>query len=274
MSTHLYRNSSRAALVPEEGRFRMLRLPPERLAALARNSGTFDEHCGAAFEGDGLLDRFARALGRRRAVRAKEFLEACEFFACVRRKVRAPVVADLCAGHGLVGALYALFERDVERVLLVDRRTPPSRANVLDAAAEAGSWAAAKLEPCDGPLEQRGHELPLGAALVAVHACGELTDRCLELALRLGGPIGLMPCCRPHRRSPAPRVLARELGDDLAFDIDRTYRLEAGGLTVRWGAIAASITPMNRVLLAWSRRPPGGPPAAPEAAPEAAPRAT
>lgn len=241
-------------MVPDCERYRLLRpLAEGRGRGLIGNTGTFDPQCAARFTGDGLVDQFARALGARRAVRVKEFIEACEFFAAVRKEVRAPVVADVCASHGLVGALFALFERRVERVVLIDRRVPDSRAKVLDAACEVGAWVRAKLEPRDGLLAQRGAELPRGASVLAVHACGTLTDECIELALRLEGAVALMPCCRPHRRSPAPRVLARELGPDLAYDIDRTYRLEAGGLTVRWDAIPASITPMNRVLVAWPR---------------------
>lgn len=241
--------------MPDEARFRFLRLAPEALRALLANTGTFDAQCASHFTGDGLVDRFARGLGARRAVRVKEVLEALEFFAVVRRRVRAPIVADLCASHGLVGALYALFERSVEQVVLIDKRVPESRAAVLAAAREAGPWVADKLVERDGLLERRGADLAPGTALVAVHACGTLSDRCIDHALRLLGPLGLMPCCRPHRRSPAPPVLARELGADTAFDVDRTYRLEEGGFTARWDAVAATITPMNRVILAWPRVP-------------------
>ncbi|MEZ6015843.1 MAG: hypothetical protein R3F49_12055 [Planctomycetota bacterium] len=242
-----------APLVPAESRFRFLRLAPDARRALVGNTGTFDEHCASYFTGDGLIDRFARALGARRAVRVKELLESIEFFGVARRRVRASSVADLCASHGLVGAMYALFERSVERVLLVDRSVPESRAEVLAAAHEVGPWTVEKLVPHDGLLARRGAELAPGTALVAVHACGFLTDEVIELAVRLGGPVGLLPCCRPHRRSPAPTVLARELGAETAFDVDRTYRLENAGFTARWDAVPASITPMNRVILAWPR---------------------
>lgn len=242
------------ALVPGEGRFRFLRPGVVDVAALARNTGTLDERCARYFAGEGLLARFARALAARRAVRVKEFAEACEFFAVARRRARAEEVADVCASHGLVGALYALFEPRVRRVTLSDARVPESRAEVLAAAREVAPEAAARLVERDGWLAVRGPELAPGTALVAVHACGTLSDDCVGLALALGGPLAIMPCCRPHSRSPAPRVLARELGADTAFDVDRTYRLERAGFTVRWDAVPAVITPMNRVIVAW----PGG----------------
>ena len=44
----------------------------------------------------------------------KELVEAFEFFAAVRKDLRARSLADLCAGHGLVGVLFALHERRLE----------------------------------------------------------------------------------------------------------------------------------------------------------------
>ena len=243
-----------AALVPGELRLRTLRLGADAERAFLGNTGTLDPHFLRHFTGAGLLDRFGRALAERSAVRVKEWLEACEFFGRVRRRVRAPVVADIAASHGLVGALYALFERSVAEVRWIDRSVPESRAAVLAAAVEVAPWAAAKLRADDGWLAERGAALPAGAALVAVHACGALTDDVLALAIARGGPVAVLPCCRPHGRSPAPAAVARALGGDTGFDVDRTYRLERAGYTVRWDAISAAITPMNRVIAAWPTR--------------------
>ena len=212
-------------------------------------AGRIDERCLSAFPGDGLADRFARALAVRRAVPFKEVLESFEFFAAVRKEVRRPVMADLCAGHGLVGVLFALFERGVERIVSIERRPPASRERVLEAACEVGPWVADKLQWLDGKLQRHQTELETGTAIVAVHACGLLTDRSIDLALASGGPVAVMPCCRPHARSPAPVALSRALGGDLAFDVDRTYRLERAGYHVRWTEIPVGITPMNRVLV-------------------------
>ena len=53
---------------------------------------------------------------------------------------------------------------------------------------------------------------------------------------------------------PGPAARQAELGTRLAFDIDRTYRLEAAGYRVRWDAIPEEITPMNRVLIGTRRK--------------------
>ena len=45
------------------------------------------------------------------AIDAKEFFEAVEFYARVRKRVRRPVMLDLACGHGLVRLLFASCEQ-------------------------------------------------------------------------------------------------------------------------------------------------------------------
>lgn len=205
------------------------------------------------FAGDTLQDRLVRALAARRALRFKEVLEAGEFVERARRWVRTPVVADLCCGHGLAGVLLGVFERRVERVLLLDRRRPPSHDKVLDAALEVAPWIGEKVEYLECDLRHARDHLPAGTGILAVHACGGRTDRCIETALELGGPLALLPCCRSKARSPAPHSLVQSLGTDTATDVHRTYRLEEAGYQTRWDRIPDTITPEDRMILARPR---------------------
>ncbi len=223
------------------------RVPPT--CAGARS--TLDERSLGHFTGDTLIDRLARALARERALPVKELFESCEFFERVRRRVRGPLVADLCAGHGLTGVLFALFERRVERVVLVDRRRPPSFDRVLRAAQSVGPWVADKVVYREQRLRDAADSLEPGTSVVAVHACGLRTDIAIDVALALTSAVGVMPCCYPAARCTAPPTLVDRLGAPLAFDIDRTYRLERAGYRIRWDAIPEDITPMGRVLVAW-----------------------
>ena len=204
------------------------------------------------FPGDSLPDAFARALCERRATCMKELLEATEVFALARKAVRAPTVADLCCGHGLAGLLFAVFERRVERVVLVDRERPPSADLVLEAAADVAPWAPGKVEWRREPLKRTA--LKPGTGVIAIHACGLRTDRAIELAIEAGGGVAALPCCRPHRGHPAPEGLKLALGPDRAIDVHRTYALEQAGHRVRWRSIAPTISPMNRVLIARAPR--------------------
>ncbi len=221
---------------------------------LARHAGSrtriLNTAAAAYFDSDRLADRLFRALASLRTVRIKELVEAFEFYAVARKHVRAGTIVDLCCGHGLVGLLFAAFDRDVHRVLLNDRRQPQSFETIFACVAETVPRVADRVSFLEGSLDAARAATPRGAGVVAVHACGSLTDDCLDVALEARGPVAVLPCCRSKARNPAPRSLRRALGNDVAYDVHRTYRLEDRGYRVRWGEIPAEVTPMNRVLSA------------------------
>lgn len=201
------------------------------------------------FPGDYLSSVFARELCERRALPFKELLESFEFFACVRDHIRCPSVADLCCGHGLVGIMFAMFQRDVEHVCLLDKVRPKSFDLVLEAAQAVAPWTEAKITYVEAPLNQTLQHVEPRTAILGVHACGDRTDKCIGHAISLRGKIALLPCCRRHRLHPSPECLKNVLGADIAIDVDRTYRLHAAGYRVRWDQISPSITVMNRILI-------------------------
>lgn len=201
------------------------------------------------FPNETMVDRFARALARHRAIDIKEFCEAFEFFGRVRRRLQSTHVADLCCGHGLTGILFAIFERQIEQVLLVDRKRPPAFDRIMTATLEVAPWVAKKVTFVESSLE--GVELAPETMVVGVHACGFRTDRCIDAAIRVGGPVAVMPCCYSHQTYSDRRLPFRDaIGRELAVDIERTYGLEARGYDVKWKAIPRSITVMNRILMA------------------------
>lgn len=201
------------------------------------------------FPGDYLSSVFARALCDRRAIPFKEVLESFEFFACVRKQIKPERVADFCCGHGLVGILFAMFERHVEQVLLLDKARPVSYDSVLATAIEVAPWVRDKVKYIVGPLAQATQYVEQDTAIVAVHACGQRTDQCIEHAIYLASPLAVLPCCRDHGSHPSPPCLKQAFGGDAAIDIDRTYRLFHAHYRVRWDYIPAGVTPMNRVLI-------------------------
>lgn len=231
--------------------FRHFNAAPPPLDPHSRSRGVRDLE--ALFPGDSLECRLARLLLEARALPWKELLESFEVFQRVRKRVRRPVVADLCAGHGLTGLLFAVYERSVEEVVLVDQREPESAARLLALVGEVAPWAPAKVRYVEAAL-QRAPEvaaLPEGSGVIGVHACGPATDAVIDVALGLAGPVGLLPCCHARSACGAPDSLVRSLGVCTATDIHRTYRLEAAGHRTRWTGIPEGITPMNRVILAW-----------------------
>ncbi|MEZ6036119.1 MAG: hypothetical protein R3F29_01475 [Planctomycetota bacterium] len=202
----------------------------------------------AAFPGDGLADKLARALCEHRATRFRELVEAFEFFALARKFARAPAVVDLCGGHGLVAALFVVFEPEVERALVIDKRRTQDFDLVLAATAEVAPWTRGRVTFAESRIENARSQLPERAGYVAVHACGRRTDTALDLAIADRAPIAAMPCCHAVGASVAPAALKQQFGD-AAVDIERTYRLEREGYAVRWDHVSPLITRKNRVLL-------------------------
>ena len=246
-------NSSAMPAKPNYKSFRQFNKTPIPSLAHSRSSVT-TPMTARVFNSDSLQDRYVRELALEKTLPVKEVLESFEFFASARKHVRTRCVADLCCGHGLTGILFALFERVVERVVLIDREQPPSHTKALAAAIRVGPWVADKVEYRTARMKDVGQHLEPQTSVIAVHACGTLTDRCLDCAVEAAGAVALMPCCYPDRGCQAPAALQLSLGSRLAFDIDRTYRLEAAGYRVRWDAIPEEITPMNRVLIGTRRK--------------------
>jgi hypothetical protein len=219
---------------------------------LAGSHGRIDQRTTAFFPHDNLVRQVIATLATDGLLPLKEVCESFEFFERVRSCVRAPAIADLAAGHGLTGLLFAVFERDVQRVQLVDTHPSPSHQRVLDALGRVAPWVPSKVRWVTGRIEDAASHLEPGTSIVAVHACGTRTDRCLDVALEVGGSVAVMPCCY-QQAADGPACLGVALGNELATDIHRTYRLEAAGYRVRWSRIPEVITPMNRILMA--RRP-------------------
>jgi hypothetical protein len=165
----------------------------------------------------------------------------------------------LCCGHGLTGILFAVFERTIERVYLVDTKRPRSFDKILEAAVEVAPWVADKVQWIEMDVQRLADDptsvLPAGTTVVAIHACGNATDLCIQAGIKLGGTMVLMPCCYQPPPPLAgglslPTTLQFELGIDLACDIHRTYQLQAvHRYQVDWAAIPKAITPKNRLLI-------------------------
>ena len=201
------------------------------------------------FATDRLTDRFIRGLVESHATKWKEILESFEFFYQTRKYLRRPSLADICCGHGLIGILFALLEEQVEEVRLADSEIPPSLERVLEIAIGLGPWVKEKVKISEAGIEAIQSQVPSGTAIVSAHGCGSLTDRTLDLAMAVDGPVAVMPCCC-HPRSPdAPQVLYRELGVKDGVDVHRTYRLNEAGYEVLWKYIPEEVTPMNRIIV-------------------------
>jgi len=74
----------------------------------------------AAFPGNTLFDKIARAVCRAGTLPGKELFEAWEVARRVRRKYRGGRVVDLACGHGLLAHIMLLLDDSSEEALAVD----------------------------------------------------------------------------------------------------------------------------------------------------------
>ena len=225
-------------------------IPEDKRRWFGSDSRLFESAAQTYFAEDNLQNRLVREIAAQRLLPIKEVLESFEFFARVRKQTRSACVADLCCGHGLIGVLFAMFEKRVERVILVDREEPPSRLKLIEMANRIAPWVEPKIENVQAKLTVGDGTVPTGAAVVSAHACGVLSDLCIGAAIESGGPLAILPCCYPKSACQAPQSVVQALGLKTAFDVDRTYRLEAAGYLVRWTSIPSVVTPMNRIVCA------------------------
>ena len=202
------------------------------------------------FGSDSLQDTLIRAIADQRILSIKEVMETFEFFARTRKTTKAACVADLCCGHGLLGLLFAVFERKVERVILLDKLEPESRAKLIAVIAAVAPWITDKVESHEVKLDVAQELLPEQCSIVSAHACGVLSDQCIDVAIKTEGRLAILPCCYPKSSCNAPPAVQAAFGLNAAYDIDRTYRLSSAGYLVRWMEIPKVITPMNRILVA------------------------
>ena len=112
---------------------------------------------------------------------------------------------------------------------LVDRCEPESRKKIIAAVEAIAPWIGPKLINRECRIDSNHLDLPTGTAVVSAHACGVLSDACIAAAIKCSGPLGILPCCYPKSGCQAPAALQRALGLRAAYDVDRTYRLEAAG---------------------------------------------
>ena len=156
-------------------------------------AGQIDEH----FFTDRIQDVLLQELANQRLLPIKEVLESFELFARIRKANRAEVVADLCCGHGCLAFCSPCLSGKVIRVLLIDKDEPDSRKRLLAIATKLAPWIADKIENHSQMISVDDDWIQPECSIVSSHACGVLSDLCIEIAIKCGGPLAILPCCYP-----------------------------------------------------------------------------
>ena len=198
------------------------------------------------FVGESLFARLGRAVCEAECLPRKELFEAWEVARRVRRRFRGGVVFDLAAGHGLLAYVLLLLDDTSPEAICVDPRRPLSASRLTEPLLERWPRLAGRVRYLEQPIESV--EIPLGALLASVHACGGLTDQVLQAAVRARARVAVLPCCHDLERCDDGQ-LRGWLEGPLAVDATRALWLGQQGYAVHTATIPPTITAHNRLLL-------------------------
>ncbi|HEV8395184.1 MAG TPA: methyltransferase [Vicinamibacterales bacterium] len=239
--------------------------PPATFGRASTNRLT--HHDLGRFDGPSLFDALGRAVCQAGCLPRKELFEAWEMARRVRRRFRGGRVVDLAGGHGLLAQALLLLDDSSPSALVVDPALPPSAATLH--ASLVAAWPRLRDRVAFVGADLETVTLDAGDLIVSCHACGELTDRVLALAMRAAARVAVLPCCHgrdPQRTRVARQYLANRLNAGslfapaspllegwmdaaLAVDVERAQRLERAGYDVWTQRIPPDITPKNRLLV-------------------------
>jgi hypothetical protein len=199
------------------------------------------------FAGDTLFDRVARVVAGAECLPRKELFEAWEVARRIRRRERGGRVVDLACGHALVAHLMLLLDDTSPSAIGVDSRVPLSAGRLSGAMTAAWPRLLARVTV----TEARAEDCAISAddLVVAVHACGRLTDSILDRVIVARARVAFMACCHDAEASDRGG-LGGWLEPAIAIDATRVARLRAHGYDVHTQRIPADITPENRLVIA------------------------
>ena len=152
---------------------------------------------------------------------------------------------EFCCGNGNGGKIFSLDDK-VERVTYVDVKSVRGlERNLMNFNANVS------LEGIDA------YSIPnyRNVAVIAIHACGNLTDKIIEKVVDARVPLAVMPCCYNNEfknycliNPPNPRILTYDRKEDY-YDTFRLRFLQENNYKVKLEKIDPRITKMNNVII-------------------------
>lgn len=187
-------------------------------------------------------------------IKQKELWEVTGFFDVVipyllEIKIDPEKFLDLCCGNGLLGMYIAT--KTGKQVLATDTRKTTKYRRLEVAMGQAYDLITYSFRQADIQKESFDDDISENSALVSIHACGQLTDRLIELALQHQKPFAVMPCCHKNEDPYfTPKDMPRRDGSvALYHDRVRLQYLREQGFDAHCATIDKRITSCNRIII-------------------------
>ena len=151
-------------------------------------------------------------------------------------------VYDLCCGLGLSG-IY--FYKLGKKVIALDNQENTRRTILLNAVGEDYRFSNQDIWKLDN--------LYSNSLILSIHACGNLTDRVIELSMASKNDFAVMSCCHGDKIYFTPQELpsnkiVEERGRDYYQDMLRLQFIRERDYIEGIYEIPAEITPKNRII--------------------------
>jgi hypothetical protein len=198
------------------------------------------------FRGGTLFEKIARAVCRAEVLPAKELYEAWEVARRVRRRYRGSRIVDFASGHGLLSHIMLLLDDSSTEAVAVDSNIPQNADKLSSSIIETWPRLKGRIHYIETSIEE--FEITSEDLVISIHACGTLTDRILDKAVKAWARVAVLPCCQDVELCETGG-LEGWIDGPLAVDISRAARLGAAGYSVITRMIPADITPKNRLLM-------------------------
>ena len=154
------------------------------------------------------------------------------------------VLVEFCAGDGKGGAEFD--NSSLENIIFVDKRKPNKFQHTAEQLKTPFEYKI---------LDINNTIIPQGSIVIAIHACGILTDIALEKAIKASLGFAIMPCCYNQnmkkyslRNPPDNRKLCYPAEKDY-YDAFRLQYIQEQGYNAILSQIDERITPMNNILI-------------------------
>src|SRR3989344_1059525 len=169
-------------------------------------------------------------------------------------EVQPTYLLELCCGHGLLG-FWWIYSGLVQESVLIDKKETRRLTKIL----RISEQREINCRFMNNDLLQESFDWTRYESdktrILAVHACGELSDRIIDISLSSGIPFALVTCC--HKRAtnrrvytlknpPDPRLMNYERYADY-LDCLRKQYLREKGWTARLEHLPRNISPENNV---------------------------
>jgi hypothetical protein len=189
-------------------------------------------------------DRALLQLSSDSGISLKEFDEARYFNQQVKSVLNLPFdcVYDMCAGNGLNG-FYWLSKKQTKFLHSYDIKEnkyfKSLSKNFTDYQYHIEDIFKTDINPSDK------------SAFISIHACGNLTDRIIDIAASKRKPFAIMPCCYRYHDNPyfSPESIEYFDNKDDAIDAARIKRAESSGFKIVLRKIPQEITKKNRIII-------------------------